>query len=124
MKYILISLAVFLWACQAQTTAKPVSDTGAYMIVSGKNYAAKDLAPYVASLPPIYKQYGGRYVALSSSYDLMEGQSDAQAIIISAWPDVETAKAFWLSSEYAEAKKLREGIGEFDVVILPALPTP
>lgn len=91
------------------------------MIVKGKDYSPTDLGPYAASLPPIYEKYGGRYVAFAPKYDIMEGSSDAQAIIISAWPSVEAAKSFWNSPEYAEAIKLREGIGEFDVVILPAI---
>jgi len=121
MKTIILSLmAVSVAAC---TQAKPAADMpGAYMIVSGKNYEAKDLGPYAATLPPIYEKYGGRYVALSTDYAVMEGNPDAKAIIISAWPDAEAAKAFWTSPEYAEAIKLREGIGEFKVVILPALP--
>jgi len=122
MRYMFLAVAFILAACQPQAEPEPKSDIGAYMIVSGKNYDTKDLGPYVASLPPIYRQFGGRYVALSSKYDVMEGSSDAQAIIISAWPSVDAAKKFWRSPEYAKSKDLREGIGEFDVVVLPALP--
>lgn len=60
-------------------------------------------------------------MALSPKYSTLEGSSEAQAIIISTWPSVDAAKTFWTSLEYKEAKKLREGIGEFDVVVLPAL---
>ena len=121
MKPVVLSLiAVSVAAC---TQAKPTADTpGAYMIVSGKNYEAKDLGPYAAKLPPIYAKYGGHYIAFSSDYTIVEGNLDAQAVIISAWPDIDAAKTFWNSPEYQKAMELREGIGEFDVVILPALP--
>lgn len=123
MRYLIAIIAVvILAACQPKAEVAPTSDIGAYMIVQGKNYDAKDLGPYAASLPPIYKKYGGHYVAFAPKFDVVEGSSDAQAIIMSAWPSVDAAKAFWDSPEYAEAIKLREGIGEFDVVILPALP--
>ena len=95
---------------------------GAYMVVIGKDYAPADLAPYAASLPPIYAKYGGEYVALTTDMQVMEGRDDMQAVIISAWPDAASARAFWTSPEYAEAIKLRDGIGTFDVVIVPALP--
>lgn len=129
MKKRLIALfigAITLTACQSQNTAEitPTADNaapGAYMVVYSKNYDAKDLGPYAQALPPIYKKYGGRYVAFAPNYVTLEGEPDAQAIIISAWPNVDAAKAFWASPEYTEAKKLREGIGEFEVVILPAL---
>ena len=121
----ILAAALTLSACsnasQIDATDTVKADIGAYMIVQGKNYNPKDLGPYAASLPPIYEKYGGYYVAFAPKFDIVEGGSDAQAIIISAWPNVEAARTFWDSPEYAEAKKLREGVGEFDVVILPAL---
>lgn len=92
------------------------------MIVQGRNYEPAALGPYAASLPPIYAKYGGRYVAFSTDYDVMEGASDYQATIISAWPSSDAARTFWTSADYIEAKKLRDNIGEFDVIIVPALP--
>ena len=103
---------------QAATADKP----GAYMIVMGKDYVAADLGSYQATLPPIYEKYGGRYVALSTDLDFAEGRDDLQAVIISAWPDAAAARRFWDSPEYRESVKLREGIGVWDVVIVPALP--
>lgn len=132
MKSLYLMFALGLAACSAQSAPPtlPIATAdapkaiapGAYMIVQGKGYMAKDLGPYAASLPPIYAKFGGRYVAFSTDYNVVEGQSDYQATIISAWPSAETAQAFWDSPEYAEAKKLREGVGEFDVIIVPALP--
>ncbi|MGB3455252.1 MAG: DUF1330 domain-containing protein, partial [Litorimonas sp.] len=87
----------------------------------GRNYDPAALGPYAASLPPIYAKYGGRYVAFETDIDVAEGGSDYQAVIMSAWPSKAAARAFWDSPEYAEAIKLREGIGEFDVVIVGAL---
>lgn len=127
MKHLCLIMAVFtLTACSGKTgpsNSDVLFETpGAYMIVQGKNYDPKDLGPYSASLPPIYEKYGGRYVALSTDIDIAEGENDAQAIIISAWPDAASARKFWDSPEYSESKKLRDGIGDFDVVIVPALP--
>lgn len=129
MKAVYLIFLLGLSACTAEplSSAEPDADVkadvpGAYMIVQGKGYAAKDLGPYAASLPPIYAKYGGHYVAFSTDYAIVEGQSDYQATIISAWSSAEAAQEFWDSPEYIEAKKLREGIGEFDVIIVPALP--
>lgn len=130
MRALMIAAALALTACSAATpepapapeAPQAATSPGAYMIVQGKGYAPADLGPYAASLPPIYAKYGGRYVAFSTDYDIMEGASDYQATIISAWPNAEAARTFWTSPEYREAIKLREGIGEFDVIIVPALP--
>ena len=133
---LILSATIMVIACQADGET-PTSDTanetpaetlsqapvtdGAYMLVQGKNYEPGSLAAYAAALPPIYAKYGGRYIALSTDFDIAEGDNDSQAIIITAWPDADAARAFWDSPEYREAIKLREGIGEFDVVIIPAL---
>lgn len=129
MKRFALFAALALSACAATvTTVEPepamtADPIGAYMIVQGKDYAPGSLGPYAAALPPIYAKYGGRYVAFETDIDVAEGDSDYSAIIVSAWPDKAAARAFWDSPEYAEAIKLREGIGQFDVVIVGALPT-
>ena len=117
--------AVLLAGCIntiGNTQASPADKPGAYMVVMGKDYVPADLAPYQATLPPIYEKYGGRYVALSTEPDFAEGRNDYQAVVISAWPDAAAARRFWDSPEYRESVKLREGLGTFDVVIVPALP--
>lgn len=130
-RFALIAIFAFAGCAPAADTTAPApietTDTttpiGAYMIVQGKGYAPGSLGPYAAALPPIYAKYGGRYVAFETDIDVAEGDSDYSAVIVSAWPSKIAARAFWDSPEYAEAIKLREGIGEFDVVIIGALPT-
>ena len=39
-------------------------------------------------------------------------------MVISEWPDKAAAKAFWDSPEYQEAKKLREGIADVQVLLI------
>jgi len=117
-----LAAATILAGCSKSKTDAPANKTyGAYMIVKGENYKAEDLGPYAASLPPIYAKYGGEYIVFTTKYDTLEGAENAQAIIISGWPSVEAANEFWVSPEYREAIKLRENIGEFTVVVLPAL---
>jgi len=93
-----------------------------YMIVMGKNYAPEDLQPYGRALPTIYEKYQGGYVALTTSVEVLEGEYPYQSIILSKWPSIQNARDFWASPEYAEAIKLREGIGEFDVITFEGLP--
>ncbi|MEL6687365.1 MAG: DUF1330 domain-containing protein [Pseudomonadota bacterium] len=135
MKQFLLAIgALALVGCTAAETAQepateptPVTQSepiGAYMIVQGKGYGPGELAEYAAALPPIYAKYGGRYVVFETDIDVAEGDQNYLSTIISAWPSKEAARAFWDSPEYAEAIKLREGIGTFDVSIVGALPQP
>ena len=39
-------------------------------------------------------------------------------MVISEWPDRAAAQAFWNSPEYAEAKKLRDGIAACQVLLI------
>ena len=119
----IVPLALLLGACAtAPAPAAEPQAVGAYMVIEGRDYDPAALGPYAASLPPIYAKYGGRYVAFETKPDIAEGSNDAQAIILSAWPSAEAARAFWDSPEYREAIKLRDGIGTFDVAIVRALP--
>jgi uncharacterized protein (DUF1330 family) len=38
--------------------------------------------------------------------------------VISEWPDKDAALAFWNSAEYAEVKKLRDGIADCQVLLV------
>lgn len=117
-----------LGACQTEQSPKETTahqDIGAYIIVRGKDYDREALAAYNAALPPIYAKYGGTYIALApkGAYKMLEGEDLSDAIVMSKWPSVEAAQEFWDSPEYREAIKLREGNGQFTVVIVPALPS-
>ena len=40
-------------------------------------------------------------------------------MVIVHFPCLDAARRFWRSDEYAEIRKLREGIAEFEVLVLP-----
>ncbi|MBB4568039.1 DUF1330 domain-containing protein [Rhizobium leucaenae] len=46
-------------------------------------------------------QYGGRYLARGGDVDTLEGSWKPRTIIIVEFPDVETARRWYSSSEYA-----------------------
>ncbi|QYU70547.1 DUF1330 domain-containing protein [Leptolyngbya sp. 15MV] len=66
-------------------------------------------------------QFGGRYVLRGPGAQLLEGSfGDKASMVISEWPDQAAALRFWNSPEYAEAKKLRDGIAECQVLLIEA----
>ena len=94
----------------------------AYMIVHAKIHDRdKFIKGYGAAAAALVKQFGGRYIMMASGAQVLEGDMDPDAsVVISEWPDKATALHFWNSTEYAEVKKLREGIAEARVVVIEA----
>jgi len=92
------------------------------MIVTAK-IADRDafIQGYGMAAAKLVEQFGGKYVLRGPGAELLEGDfGDGASMVISEWPDKEAAKAFWSSPEYAEAKKLRDGIADCQVLLIEA----
>jgi len=99
-----------------------------YMIVLAElTDRERFLAGYARVVPDLVKRFGGRYVIRGSGGLFVEGGwCDSPSALVSEWPSREQALCFWNSPEYDAAKKLREGTGRFQVLLIdsPALPAP
>ena len=94
----------------------------AYMIVTAK-IADRDafIAGYGAKAGELVARFGGRYILRGPGAQLLEGDfGDGASMVISEWPDKAAANAFWNSAEYAEVRKLREGISTCQVLLIEA----
>lgn len=100
------------------------SDRPAYLLVQGHVTDREGFKAYNAALPPIYRKYGGEYLALVPAplVEVAEGPAENRSIVLARFPSRAAARAFWDSPEYTEARKLREGKGSFFVTILDGLP--
>ena len=76
-----------------------------------------DYKPYTAAIQPIFKKYGARYVTRGGQSESVEGRGRSRSIIIE-FPDYASAQACYRSPEYAEAKKLRLGSADADIIIV------
>ena len=69
----------------------------------------------------VLEKHGGKYVIRAPGAVTLEGAGAVGAsVVVSEWPSREAALAFYNSPEYAEAKKLREGLAEISVVLVGA----
>ncbi len=94
----------------------------AYMIVTA-DIKDRDrfIQGYGNATGGLVEKFGGRYVLMGPGAELLEGQfGDGAAMVISEWPDKAAAHRFWNSPEYAEAKKLREGVAQCQVLLIEA----
>lgn len=101
-----------------------MADTRCYMIVIGEIFdREKFLSGYAAVVPPLVEKFGGRYLIKGAGGEFLEnGFCDAPSALVSEWPDRAAARRFWELPEYAEAIKLREGIGHFQVLLIDSAP--
>lgn len=92
----------------------------AYMIVTAAIHEReKFVAGYGAAAAALIEQFGGEYLLRGPGAELLEGEfGDGSSMVISKWPDRAAAKTFWNSPEYAEAKKLREGLADVQVLLI------
>jgi uncharacterized protein (DUF1330 family) len=94
----------------------------AYMIVTAK-IADRDafINGYGKAAAALVERFGGKYVLRGPGAELLEGSFGAGAsMVISEWPDKAAALAFWHSPDYAEARKLRDGIADVQVLLIEA----
>jgi uncharacterized protein (DUF1330 family) len=92
----------------------------AYMIVTAK-IADRErfISGYGAAAAALVARFGGKYVLRGPGATLLEGQfGDGASMVISEWPDKAAALAFWNSPEYEEARKLREGLADCQVLLI------
>ena len=92
------------------------------MLVYGEIHDRKAFGRYLQALREsgLYRKYGGYYEAVTPALDVFEGSPpESRGVVIVHFPCVDAARRFWRSDEYAEIRKLREGIADFEVLVLP-----
>ena len=98
-----------------------------YLLVTGDIYDRKKFADYVRALAEsgLYPAYKAYYRAITPADKVLEGEPPAtRGTLLAKFPCQQAVEHFWASREYNEIRKLREGIADFDVTIMKALPVP
>ena len=103
-----------------RTGTIPMSDKPCYMIVTAElSDRARFLADYASVVPAMVARFGGKYIIRGSGGEFLEGGwCDRASALVSEWPSRDAALAFWNSPEYGEARKLRDGTGRFQVLLI------
>jgi uncharacterized protein (DUF1330 family) len=89
----------------------------AYMLIRVDADDPAQLKAYQTATPPIVEQYRGRFIVRGGASVTLEGPAETRRrLVVIEFPALSDAEAFYHSPEYAEARKLREGIGRFEFV--------
>lgn len=108
----------------------PVSEsasasTPAYLVVLGDVHDREAfMSGYAGKLSPLYEKYGGEYLAVGRNKQILENGSEFQSFVVSKWPSMEAARAFWSDPEYEALKveRIDKNWSKFDVYLLEGLP--
>jgi uncharacterized protein (DUF1330 family) len=74
-------------------------------------------AVYAAAAGDAMKKYGGTPIARGGRMEVAEGEGRARNVIIE-FASFDAARAYVHSPEYAAARKLREGAGHTDIIVV------
>ncbi len=94
------------------------SPIGALMVVQATITDPEKFVEYAKRTPALVAEYGGRYIAMRTTSEVLEGDPDNRKQVVSAWPSMAAAKAFWDSEAYAELKTYRAGAAEVQVTLI------
>jgi uncharacterized protein (DUF1330 family) len=101
---------------QASAATQPAARKG-YLLFRSEFPDKEAIRPYGRAVVPVAAKFGGRFIVLADHPEAIEGTPDTRRLVILEFPSLEAARSFWGSPEYAEVKKLREGIGLVEAVL-------
>ena len=95
----------------------------AYVIVNVEVLDPAQYETYKQMAPQSIDAHGGRYLVRGGPVDIIEGRWTPRRVVVLEFPDKRRAHAWWNSSEYADAKALRQSCAYTEMVIVEgALP--
>ena len=93
----------------------------AYVIVETNVTDQEQYERYREVAPASIAAHGGRYLVRGGELAVFEGDWNPSRIVVLEFPDLETAKRWYASEEYAEARKHREGAAKLHMVAVDGL---
>ena len=88
-----------------------------YVIARAAVTNATQWAIYAAAAGEAIKKYGGTPLARGGRMEVAEGEGRARNVVLE-FASLDAARAYAFSPEYAAARKLREGAGYIDIVVV------
>ncbi len=71
--------------------------------------------------PPSIAAYGGKYIARGGTTMTLTGAWRPKRLVILEVPTMESARQWWDSPEYAEAKTMREASADAEILLVDGL---
>jgi uncharacterized protein (DUF1330 family) len=88
----------------------------AYVIVDVDSNDEARAARYRELSGPSVARHGGRFVVRGGAISVFEGTWSPRRLVVIEFPSTDAARAWYDSDDYAEARALRAGAGEWRMV--------
>lgn len=76
---------------------------------------------YKKMVPESLAKFDGRFIVRGGQTETLEGTWAPKRFVIVEFPDMERARAWWASEEYAEAKALRQATSSTEMILVQGL---
>lgn len=111
-----VAAAVAAGVHAAQTAPKK-----AYLLVQADVTNPQQYGEYAKLSPAIIEKYGGRYLARAGRTATLEGAPARSRVVVIEFPSFERAQEFYRSAEYSAARKVRDGAGTAQFIVVEGL---
>jgi uncharacterized protein (DUF1330 family) len=64
------------------------------------------------------QDFGGRYIVRGGAVDVLEGRWTPRRVVVLEFPDRKRAHDWWNSSEYADAKGIRQSCAYTEMIVV------
>jgi uncharacterized protein (DUF1330 family) len=88
----------------------------AYLIVETDIHDPEQYELYKQASPGAVAAGGGRFIARGGELAVLEGDWQPKRLVLIEFEDLEAAKRFYASPAYQDAKRLREGAANLNMV--------
>ncbi len=90
----------------------------AYLVVEVEVLDAVRFEDYRKMVGPSLTPYGGRFIVRGGAVETLEGTWAPKRVVVLEFPSAAKAKAWWSSTEYAEAKALRQATARTEMILV------
>jgi uncharacterized protein (DUF1330 family) len=90
----------------------------AYIVVEVEVLDPEKYEDYKRMVPASLAKYGGKFLVRGGKAENLEGNWSPKRMVITEFPSVDQARAWWSSPEYAEAKALRQATAKTEMIVV------
>jgi len=90
----------------------------AYIVVQVEVTEPAGYDDYKKMVPSSLAAYGGKFVVRGGACETLEGSWQPRRLVVLEFPSVARAKEWWASSEYRDAKALRQRTAKTEMIVV------